>query len=314
MFFVFFSLLSSTLVSTSSLKAAAFGYIHAVLETVKTEAEFKERVVENCMSWIKQQIFDFLCPGLAFRPEQALQSIKQCFLYSNDNEARLTMNQYLTNCLKASECLTKSAFELDLALYVADNMDPAVKTHMESGYKGHYKPRARDWKTEMKAFREPVKHAATAEDKVLSLRKEACRNTTAALANMPGFNASALASTADGSNPALRSVAEETITRHKRIEPFDWQSGDCYGCGGAHKYLKFGKINCVNADRPGCKENAEKNKREHQEMTKARQDDYDRRDYARRDYDHRDSRDRRPPRKGPFEGEKDEDFTRCLAK
>ena len=56
------------------------------------------------------------------------------------------MNQYLTNCLKASEWLTKSTSELDLVLYVTDNMDPAVKTHMESDYKGHYKPRERDWK------------------------------------------------------------------------------------------------------------------------------------------------------------------------
>ena len=65
--------------------------------------------------------------------------------------------------MKARECLTKNSFELDIPLYVADNMDPAVKTHMESNYKGHYQPRARDWKTQMKAFRELIKHAAAAE-------------------------------------------------------------------------------------------------------------------------------------------------------
>ena len=214
------------------------------------------------------------------------------------------MNQYLTNYLKASECLTKSAFELDLALYVADNMDPAVKTHMESNYKGHYNPRERDWKTQMKAFRELVKHAAAAEDKALSLRKEVRRNTTAALVSIPGFNASAPTSKADGYIPAMRSVAEETITRHKRIEPFDWQPPDCYGCGGLHKYMKYGKINCPNAERPECKENADKNRHEHQEMMRARQDDYD----------CRNSRGRRPPRKGPFEDEKSQNFTGCLAK
>ena len=157
-----------------------------------------------------------------------MQSIKQCFLDSNGNEACLTMNQCITNYLKASECLTKSAFELDLALYVTDSMVPGVKTQMESNYKGHYTPRGSDWKTQMKAFRELVKHAAPAEKKVLSLRKEVRHNTTAALVAVPGFNASALTSTAAGSNPAMRSVAEETITRHKRIEPFDWQNGDCY--------------------------------------------------------------------------------------
>ena len=198
-------------------------------------------------------------PTLAYHPEQALQSIKQCLLDSNGNGACLTMNQYPTNCLKAIECLTKNAFELDLALYVADNMDPAVKTHMESNYKGHYQPGSRDWKTQMKAFRELVKHAAAAEQNVSSLRKEVRRNTTAALVSMPGFHASALAGNADGYSSAMKFLAEETISRHKRIEPFNWREGACYGCRGPHKYVKYEKINCPNAERPGVKENAEKN-------------------------------------------------------
>ena len=110
----------------------------------------------------------------------------------------------------------------------------------------------------MKAFRQLVKYTAAAEDKVLSLRKEVCRNTTTASVSIPGFNASALTtSKADGYSPAMRSVAEETITCHKRIEPFDWQPPDCYGCGGPHKYMKYGKINCPNAERPGYKESEE---------------------------------------------------------
>ena len=52
---------------------------------------------------------------------------------SSGNETRLTMNQYTTttNCLKASEYLTKNAFEVDLALYVAANMDPAAKNGIQ---------------------------------------------------------------------------------------------------------------------------------------------------------------------------------------
>ena len=215
------------------------------------------------------------------------------------------MNQHTTNCLKASGCLTKSAFELDLALYVADNMDPAVKTQMESNYKGHYTPRGRDWKAQMKAFRELVKHDAPAEEKVLSLRKEVRRNTAAVLVAVPGFNASALTSTAAGSNPATRSVAKDTITRHKRIEPFDWQNDDCYGCGGPHKYMRYGQIVCPNADRPGCKENAEKKRREHVEMLKAHHDNYDRRN----------NYNRRPPRgRRPFDGEKKPRFHKMSGK
>ena len=105
--------------------------------------------------------------------------------------------------------------------------------------------------------------------KVLSLRKEVRRNTSAALVAVSGFNASELISTAAGLNPAMRSVAEETITRHKRIEPFEWSNGDCHGCGGPHKNMRNGAVVCLNADRPGCKENTEKNRREHVEMLQA---------------------------------------------
>ena len=144
------------------------------------------------MLFLKQQLFNFMCPNLAYRPEQALQSVKQCYVDSNGNEARLTMSQYMTNCLKASECLTKDTFELDLPLYAAENMNPTVKSHMEAdNYKDHYKPRHCDWKTQMKSFREIVKHAAAAEEKVQSLRKEVLRNTTVALTSIPGFYASA---------------------------------------------------------------------------------------------------------------------------
>ena len=77
---------------------------------------------------------------------------------------------------------------------------------MESNYKGHYKPRNRDWMTQM-----------TAKEKVLSLHKEVRNTTAAALVTVPGFNASALTSTDDGSNRSMRPVAEETITHHKPI-------------------------------------------------------------------------------------------------
>ena len=39
-----------------SLKPAPFSHTQAVLENVKTEAEFRERIVDNCMPWIKQEL------------------------------------------------------------------------------------------------------------------------------------------------------------------------------------------------------------------------------------------------------------------
>ena len=48
------------------------------------------------MLYLKRELFKFICPNLAYRPEQALQSVKQCYVDSNGNKARLTMSQYVT--------------------------------------------------------------------------------------------------------------------------------------------------------------------------------------------------------------------------
>ena len=60
-----------------SPKPAPFGQTHTVLEHVTTEAEFKDKILDNCMPWIKQQLFEILCPLLAYCPEQALKSVTQ---------------------------------------------------------------------------------------------------------------------------------------------------------------------------------------------------------------------------------------------
>ena len=44
-------------------RPAAFGYTQAILESVKTDAEFRESVVEGCMAWLTQQLFDFYAQG-----------------------------------------------------------------------------------------------------------------------------------------------------------------------------------------------------------------------------------------------------------
>ena len=67
--------------------------------------------------------------------------------------------------------------------------------------------------------------------------------------------------------------------------------------------MKFGKVFCPDSERPGCKENAEKNRRDHQEMVKALQGNYDCRDY-----------DRHGPRKGPLDNEKKPRFHKMTGK
>ena len=149
------------------------------------------------MAWLKQQLFDFCCQGLAYCPEQSLLFVNQIFQDNNDNEIRLTMNQYTANILKACECSTKSCFEVDVVMYSADNMNPALKQEMESNKKDHYKAKACDWMTQLAAFQDLMKHAIPAEEKVLSLHKEVRSTATSAMLSIPGFGASVLNATAD---------------------------------------------------------------------------------------------------------------------
>ena len=77
----------------------------------------------------------------------------------------------------------------------------------------------------MKAFKELIKHAAAAEQKVMSLRREVRNTAAAALVSVPGFNANVLVAQNDGYTPVMKSVAEETISCHNPLESFTWQEG-----------------------------------------------------------------------------------------
>ena len=189
----------------------------------------------------------------------------------------------MTNILKVSECLTEEHFEMDLAMYAADHMDPAVKSQLELSYQGHYDQRGRHWKVQMRAFKELLKHAAAAEEKVINLRKEVRSTAAAAMVGVPGFNVQEFVAHNDGNAPAMKSVAEATISRRKPPEPFIWQEGTCYGCGGQHKFVRYGKIICPNGDRPGVEKIAAENRREHMKLMELRQGERDYRNLQRQD-------------------------------
>ena len=148
-----------------------------------------------------------------------------------------------------------------MAVYSADNMDPAVHKEMEATHKGHYKPKARDWMTQFEVLQELQKHAHPAEENVSSLRREVRKIATSAKLSLPGVNASALQIKDDESILSTKSRAEETISRHLPVEPFDWLHGRCYGCNGRHLYERDDVVTCPNADRLGCKKNAIKNRK-----------------------------------------------------
>jgi hypothetical protein len=158
-------------------------------------------------------------------------------------------------------CMGNKDYEVDVVHHVVENMDPDVKTEMESNYTAHLSIRARDPLTQTKAVQNLLVAATKAEKSILATRALISKqHNRVLLATVPGYTGIPLADAAG--TPGLASVAERTIGDNTPIPAFEWKAGMCVCCGSTgHKYTKFRtkEVICPNAGRPGAKENCEKN-------------------------------------------------------
>ena len=136
----------------ASLKEPAFGTRIATLDTIKMDDFLKDQFIDGCMKYLQDQVFSMACPGLAYRPSNALLDVKQIFDDDNGNEQRLSMNQFFIAMYSAAGSMSKKAFEVDLVQHAMDNMDPEVKIHVEITYTDHLKQRERDNVTQTRAL------------------------------------------------------------------------------------------------------------------------------------------------------------------
>ena len=164
---------------------------NAIFDEDAEDEAIKERILEGEVYYLRNKIFETSCPGSAYRPESILDNVKQ-ILKEGDNEVRVPMSIYAANIIKCMECIgavDQGKYPVNVVTHFTDNMDPAVKTDMETTYRGHLKEIPRTPLAQMNVIREVLKHAAASEKRVLILRKEVRDQAVSVMSTVPGYKA-----------------------------------------------------------------------------------------------------------------------------
>ena len=255
-------ILETRQLGAATLKLPGLGMTNAVFDEETEDEAIKERILEGEFNYLRDKIFETSCPGSAYRPESILDDVTQ-IVRDGDNEIRIPMAIYAANVIKCMECIgavDAGKYPVNVVTHFTDNMDPAVKTDMETQYRGHLGEIDRGPKAQMDAIREVLKHAAASEKRVLQLRKEVRDQAVSVMSAVPGYTAITGKSRATATTNA--SQAETTILNNTPLPRYIWDTvGKCICCGGDHNYMsRRGVIGCPHANRPGAKENVEANR------------------------------------------------------
>ena len=84
--------------SAADLDQAAFTMKGAVLDEEKMQEKHREHICKAFMKFLLEILFNALCPNLAYKPEAAVEGVKQIFTdKKTGNQGRLPMNVYMAN-------------------------------------------------------------------------------------------------------------------------------------------------------------------------------------------------------------------------
>ena len=77
----------------------------AFLDEEKMQEKHREQICKHEMQFLLEILFKALCPNLAYKPESAVESVKQIYIDKNGNEARLPMRTYMSILQVAMACM-----------------------------------------------------------------------------------------------------------------------------------------------------------------------------------------------------------------
>ena len=252
----------------ANLKAAGIGRTGCVLDTDGKDNRFRENLMVRCNKYIKDQIFETLCPGLENDPSDTLKRVKQAVTDDLGNVTRLSVHTYFANILTAVQCMPGD-LEEDICVFAMRNMIKEVREQVLLTYKRHLTIRPKTKFVQITALKELKIIATIAERQIMQINNVVNRQTTANLlvhnaniGTVPGAIATSAASSISQASGIqnFASQAERTIDNNT-ISPFEWKWGMCLGCGGDHKYREKGTNNivCPNKSKPGIQAIAEAN-------------------------------------------------------
>ena len=107
----------------ANLKAAGLGGTTCVLDTDGKDDRFRETLMVRFHKYIKDQIFETLCPGLENDPSDTLKRVKQEVTDDLGNVTRLSVHTYFVNILTAVQCMPGD-LEEDICAFAVKHMIP----------------------------------------------------------------------------------------------------------------------------------------------------------------------------------------------
>ena len=234
--------------SAANLGAPMTGTTHAVLETTLKDEEDKNFILKKLYSYLKNVVFQGVCPSLNNNPFDVLKDITQTVTDDVGNKSVLSVHNYFARLSTAMGCLPDK-LETDVCLHAANNLTKSLLDEVELTSRTHRAPRLLTQYVQILALMEFKSECTKAERRISSLQKIVATQAQDAIAVNNAqmgvhINASASASVAASTltgvptlltTPALQSHAEKTMIINN-IPPFDWEFGMCLGCGSlTHK-------------------------------------------------------------------------------
>ena len=142
--------------------------------------------------YIKEELFQTLCPGLANNPSDALDRVSQEVTDNLGNTTRLTIHAYFTNNFTALQYMIGLLIK-DSCIYGVDNMCQDIKDHLELSYTAPQTQRPRDKYSQMIALRDLQKSVNNLTTSALLVNNMNCVSVVPGLSPSDAVDAAAVA-------------------------------------------------------------------------------------------------------------------------
>ena len=259
------------------LETPGYGQIDTTINYDTKDTLLRNNILGKFNTYLKDELFEALCPGITQNPSDALTRVAQVVTDSMGNKVTLTIHAYFTNILNALQCVT-GELDQDICLFAVEHMETSIRAQLQTTYKDARANRPRNQYAQMRALKALKILATDAETHVNNHMRMMVEHASASgllaipgLAANPGTHGSTSGSTistgsaipnlAGATTDVLASQAENTIALNTFPGPFNWEWGMCLACGSTnHPFTsRTGKRTCPFAHLPEAIARAEQN-------------------------------------------------------
>jgi hypothetical protein len=245
------------------LTASAAFVSQATIDSTSAMEAMRDRVLKMALPTILREIFDTICPNYSAKPHAVIESIKQWTVDKDGNTKVQTIREYYTRfSLAARPFAQMKELPVDLCSLFIHGMHPRYKPSFEEKYPRHAEPHDRAGRAQRAALSEIYKQAVLAEGNVKTVESLVAdytgQQTLMTTAQSYSSRAERTLETYQGNGGGGRGGDKGrgggrgkggrggNRGRSELPEGFE-----CDGCGGHHRFLVNGEINCPNAHKDG---------------------------------------------------------------